>query len=84
MQKLHLENSWADMLILHNDSNAPVDILNGGEKWEEGRRWGGFSIVFIRRHKNSLDDSKNFTAKKKKIYFETTLHFHYFGSKIVF
>lgn len=71
------------MLILFHDSSTHVDILNGGEKWEKGRRWDGFSIIFILGNKYSLEDSKNFTAKKKN-YFETTLHFHCFGSKIIF
>lgn len=60
------------MLILFHDSSTHVDILNGGEKWEKGRRWDGFSIIFILGNKYSLEDSKNFTAKKK-----ITLRLHF-------
>lgn len=46
MQKLHLENSWADVLILHKDSNTHVDILNGGESGRKAED-GVDSLLFL-------------------------------------
>lgn len=37
---LQLENSEANMLIMHKDSHPYIDVLTGGGEWEEGRRWG--------------------------------------------
>lgn len=37
MQRLHIENSQADVLILHKDSDTYVDVLSGDGEWEEGR-----------------------------------------------
>lgn len=40
MQSLHLENSWAAMLILHEDASTPVDILSGDREGEEEGKGG--------------------------------------------
>lgn len=74
MQRLHLENSQASMLILHKDSHSYIPILTRGEEREEGRRWGGIAgfsgcfiamtrVIFIIIDGYSLDNQRRFTAK---------------------
>lgn len=93
MQRLHIENSQADVLILHKDSDTYIDILRGDGEWEEGRGGRHCGVQQTCHRNDSLLSllvginipsiiQKNFDSKR--ISLETISYFGCLGSRFVF